>query len=147
MTPRGADHEILMIALDHAWRWYENRRGRAYQVLNALLVFLAVTATAYAAAVTADMHGPAGVMCVVAAVIIVGAHAESMRLQASAHLAEEAIRKLQEGLAATLDIDALRLVEREHALHSTQPVTERVLVCLGVVISLGGAVYTWVATP
>lgn len=153
MTPRGTDHEVLALALDHAWRVYENRRGRAYQVLNALLVFLAVTATAYVAAVNADMHGAAGVMCMVAAFILVGAYSESMRLQASAALAEDAIKKIQEHLATTLSIDSLRLIEREHALHQRRrwrwinPVSEGMLVCVGVLVSLGGAIYTWVATP
>ncbi|WP_229914428.1 hypothetical protein [Streptomyces capitiformicae] len=101
----------------------------------------------------ADMHGAAGVMCLVAAVILVGAHSETMRLQASALLAEDAIKKIQEHLATILDIDSLRLVEREHALHQPprrrwmHPVSERVLVSVGVLVSLGGAVYTWVATP
>jgi hypothetical protein len=150
MTPRGTDHEALVLALDHAWRWYENRRGRAYQVLNALLVFLAITATAYAAALNADLHGAAGAMCLVAAVILVGAYAESMRLQASALLAEDAVKEIQERLSTTLSIDSLRLVEREHSLHL--PLTQRwthpgVLMSVGVLVSLGGAAYTWLATP
>jgi len=151
MTPQGTDHEALALALDHAWRWYENRRGRAYQVLNALLVLLAVTATAYAAALNADMHGAAAVISLLTGVVLMGAYSESMRLQASALLAEDAIKRIQEHLATTLNIDALRLIEREHALHQPprlrwmHPVS-RVLVSVGVLASLGGAVYTWLAT-
>lgn len=152
MTPRGTDHETLALALDHAWRWSENRRGRAYQVLNALLVCLAVMATAYAAAMNAHMYGAAGVISLLTGVILIAAHSESMRLRGSALLAEDAIKKIQDHLAMTLDIDALRLIEREQALHEPprlpwmHPVS-RVLVCLGVLVSLGGAVYTWIAVP
>ncbi|EFL29358.1 conserved hypothetical protein [Streptomyces himastatinicus ATCC 53653] len=152
MTQGGTDHEALALALDHAWHWYENRRGRAYQVLNALLVLLAVAATAYAAALNADMHGAAAVISLLAGVVLAGAYSESMRLQASALLAEDVIKKVQEHLAATLNIDCLRLIEREHALHQPSrlrwmhPVS-RVLVFIGVLASLGGAIYTWLATP
>ncbi|WP_234365460.1 hypothetical protein [Streptomyces sp. RTd22] len=152
MTQGGTDHEALALALDHAWRWYENRRGRAYQVLNAVLVLLAVAATAYAAALNADMHGAAAVISLLAGVVLAGAYSESMRLQASALLAEDVIKKIQEHLAATLNIDCLRLIEREHALHQPprlrwmHPVS-RVLVFIGVLASLGGAIYTWLATP
>ncbi|WP_306332232.1 hypothetical protein [Streptomyces sp. KL118A] len=152
MTPRGTDHEAFVLALDHAWRWYENRRGRAYQILNALLVGLAVLATAYAAALNADMHAAAGVISLLSGVILVAAYAESMRLQESAVLAEDAIKEIQGHLATTLGIASLRLVEREQALHRPgrlgwlHPVA-RVLVCLGVLVALGGAAYTWAATP
>ncbi|MGN9763442.1 hypothetical protein [Streptomyces sp. SD31] len=108
-------------------------------------------ATAYAAALNADMRGAAGVISLLTGVILVAAYAESMRLQASALLAEDAIKQIQGHLATTLDIASLRLIEREQAHHQLprlpwmHPVS-RVLVCLGVLVSLGGAVYTWVAT-
>ncbi|WP_421106997.1 hypothetical protein [Streptomyces sp. NEAU-S77] len=98
------------------------------------------------------MHGAAAVISLLAGVVLAGAYSESMRLQASALLAEDAIKKIQEHLAATLNIDCLRLIEREHALHQPRrlrwmhPVS-RVLVSIGVLASLGGAVYTWLATP
>ncbi|WP_240203692.1 hypothetical protein [Streptomyces actuosus] len=151
MTSRGTEHEALALALDHSWRWFENRRGRAYQILNALLVCIAVMATAYATALNADLHAAAGAISLLTAVVIVAAYSESMRLQASALLAEDAITKIQERLATTLGIDALRLVERERVLHQPsrlpwmRPVA-RTLVTLGVLVSLGGAAYTWTAT-
>jgi hypothetical protein len=152
MMPRGSDHEALALALDHAWRWFENRRGRGYQTLNALLICIAVMATAYATAMNADMHGAAGVISLLTGVILVAAYSESMRLRASALLAEDAIKRIQEHLAATLSIDALRLIEREQALHQLSRVpwmhpVSRVLVFLGVLVCLGGAGYTWTATP
>ncbi|MGX1476252.1 UNVERIFIED_CONTAM: hypothetical protein RKD50_005060 [Streptomyces canus] len=109
-------------------------------------------ATAYAAAMNAHMYGAAGVISLLTGVILIAAHSESMRLRGSALLAEDAIKKIQDHLAMTLDIDALRLIEREQALHEPprlpwmHPVS-RVLVCLGVLVSLGGAVYTWIAVP
>jgi hypothetical protein len=150
MTSRGTDHEALALALDHAWRWYENRRGRAYQILNALLICLAVMAAAYPAALSADMYGVAGVISLLTGVVLVAAHSESTRLQASALLAEDAIKKIQEHLATALDIASLRLIEREQALHPPprlqwmHPIS-RVLVGLGVLVSLSGAFYTWTA--
>lgn len=85
-------------------------------------------------------------------VIDTGGPLESMRLRRSALLAEDAIKKIQDHLAMTLDIDALRLIEHEQALHEPprlrwmHPVS-RLLVCLGALVSLGGAVYTWIAIP
>ncbi|MEU5592778.1 hypothetical protein [Streptomyces sp. NPDC020298] len=152
MTAGGTDHEALALALDHAWRWFENRRGRAYQVLNALLVLVAVAATAYAAALNAHMHGVAGTISLLTGVIIAAAYSESTRLQAQSLLAEDAIKELQERLATTLDIDALRMVERERALHQPPRPSwihpaSRPLVLVGILASLGGAVYTWLARP
>ncbi|MFE9993690.1 SNARE domain-containing protein [Streptomyces avermitilis] len=152
MTSSGADHEALALALDHAWRWYENRIGRGYQVVNAMLIWTAILATAYAAALNADMHGVAGLISLICGASLGGAYREGKRLRASAALAEDVIMKIQERLATTLTIDSLRLVERERATSSSsrmfwhRPVTTQT-VFIGMVVSLSGAVYTWVATP
>lgn len=142
----------MALALDHAWHWSENRRGRAYQVLNALLICVAIMATAYAAALNADMHGVAGMISLLSGILLVGAYAESARLRASAALAEDAIRKIEERLAAALALESLCLVEREQSLYAARTLTwpwsvSKSLVTTGVLVSLAGAVYTWVATP
>lgn len=152
MTSRGSDQEALALALDHAWRWSENRRGRAYQVLNALLICIAIMATAYAAALTADMHGVAGMISLLSGASLVGAYAESTRLRASATLADEAIKKIEERLATTLALESLRLVEREQPLYAASRLAwpwsvSKSLVSIGALVSLAGAIYTWVATP
>ena len=142
----------MALALDHAWRWSENRRGRAYQVLNALLICIAIMATAYAAALNADMHGVAGTISLLSGVLLVGTYAESARLSASAALVEDAIRKIEERLATTLALESLRLVEREQPLYAARTLAwpwsvTKSLVIIGVLVSLAGAVYTWVETP
>ena len=152
MTSRGSDQEALALALDHAWRWSENRRGRAYQVLNALLICIAIMATAYVAALNADMHGVAGMISLLSGIFLVGTYAESARLGASAALAEDAIRKIEERLATTLALESLRLVEREQPLYAARTLAwpwsvTKSLVAIGALVSLAGAVYTWVATP
>ncbi|MFJ9154833.1 hypothetical protein ACIRP7_43925 [Streptomyces sp. NPDC102270] len=152
MTSQGSDQEALALALDHAWRWSENRRGRAYQVLNALLICIAIMATAYVAALNADMHGVAGMISLLSGVLLVGAYVESARLSASAALAEEAIRKIEERLATTLALESLRLVEREQPRYAARTLAwpwsvTKTLVAIGVLVSLAGAVYTWVETP
>lgn len=112
----------------------------------------AILATAYAAALNADMHGVAGLISLICGLSLGGAYREGRRLRASAALAEDVIMKAQERLATTLANDSLRMVERERATSSSsrlfwrQPVTTQAAF-IGIVVSLTGAVYTWVATP
>jgi len=117
-----------------------------------MLIWTAILATAYAAALNADMHGVAGLISLICGASLGGAYRMGQRLRASAALAEDVIRKVQEHLATTLAIDSIRLVERERATYSSsrlfwhRPVTTQT-VFIGVLVSLTGAIYTWVATP
>ncbi|MFC4607769.1 hypothetical protein ACFO9E_08065 [Streptomyces maoxianensis] len=109
-------------------------------------------ATAYAAALDADMHGVAGLISLLGGAILVGTYAESMRLRASAMLAEDAIWRIEERLATTLALESLRLIEREQSLHAARRLSlpwsvSKSLVTIGALVSLAGAIYTWVATP
>lgn len=98
------------------------------------------------------MHGVAGLISLICGLSLGGAYREGRRLRASAALAEDVIMKAQERLATTLANDSLRMVERERATSSSsrlfwrQPVTTQAAF-IGIVVSLTGAVYTWVATP
>ncbi|MFD6287934.1 hypothetical protein [Streptomyces sp. NPDC060205] len=146
------ERETLAIALDHAWRWYENRRSRALTLLQTLVVYLAIVGAAYAAAVQAQLFGAAGFVCLMVAPILVAVEQEGTRLHRSAALAADAVAELQNRLADELGTESLRLHQREIASQATTPrylgydITKWLMYLSagGVLIS---AVYTWVFLP
>jgi hypothetical protein len=47
------ERETRVIALDHAWRWYENRRSQAMTLLQMLFGWLAICGAAYGVSIQA----------------------------------------------------------------------------------------------
>ncbi|MEU6003431.1 hypothetical protein ABZ837_37175 [Streptomyces sp. NPDC047197] len=146
------ERETLAVALDHAWRWYENQRGRAHYLMQILVVWLAILGTAYGVTLQARLYGIGGCFAVLAALSVVALHLESSRLRASAELAARAVAELQSRLADALDMEAMRLQQRED---DTCPSDPRFLgwdqghwlSAVSIVVALAGALYTWVMLP
>lgn len=146
------ERETLAIALDHAWRWYENRRGRAVLFLQILVLWLAILGTAYGLAFQAKQYGLAGSVGLVAAVSVAATDLEASRLRASAELAAEAVADLQGRLADALALESMRLQQREQAGRGPTPTflgldSGRWVALVGIIVALGGSLYTWVALP
>jgi hypothetical protein len=115
------ERETLAVALDHAWRWYENRRGRAHLLLQILVVWLAILGTAYGVALQAKLYGIGGCLAVLAALSVVATDLETSRLRASAELAVAAVAELQSRLADALGMEAMRLHQREQVTCPANP--------------------------
>ncbi|MCX5357202.1 hypothetical protein OG864_00150 [Streptomyces sp. NBC_00124] len=146
------ERETLSVALDHAWRWYENRRGRAVLFLQILVLWLAILGTAYGVAVQAEQYGLAGSMGVIAAVSVAVTDLETSRLRASAQLGAEAVTELQGRLADALSLEAMRLNQREQAGRPPTPTllgldSGRWVAFVSIAVALAGALYTWLALP
>jgi len=146
------ERETLAIALDHAWRWYENRRGRAVLLLQILILWLAILGAAYGVVVQAGLYGLAGSIGVLAAVSVAATDLEASKLRTSAGLAAEAVADLQGRLADALAMESMRLQQREQAGHAPTPTflgfdSGRWLAFGSIVVALGASLYTWVALP
>jgi len=143
------ERETLAIALDHAWRWYENRRSRALTLLQTLMLFLAIVGAAYGAAIQAHLYGLAGLLCLLTAPILIAVEREGSRLHWSAALASDAIAELQDRLANALAAEVLRLHHREVANRATLPRPDitKWLMYLSAGGAITGSVYTWLFLP
>lgn len=146
------ERETLAIALDHAWRWYEDRRGRSTQLLQLLLLWLAILGTAYGVALKANLYGIGGFLGLLTAGSLLAIDLESARLRASAELAAEAITEMQERLADALGQDTLCLNRLEQAGRSPSPrflglSLQRCMLQVGLITAIVGAIYTWVVLP
>lgn len=146
------ERETLAIALDHAWRWYENRRGRAHLLLQIFVVWLAILGTAYGVALQAKLYGLGGCVAVLGAASVIATHLETSRLRASAELAADAVAELQGRLADALGMEAMRLHQRELATCPANPHflgrdQGHWLSYVSIAVALAGAIYTWVALP
>ncbi|MGW4960173.1 hypothetical protein ACWEPL_23390 [Nonomuraea sp. NPDC004186] len=140
--PGPNDHESLVAALEHATRWYEYRISQGLQVLNFYLVSTAVNSAAYVAALQAKLDAVAGAVGLVAALVSVAAALAGWRSRGLARLALQPIAEIQDRLAATLNMDSLRLVQRNPHRTFTTPIS-LVMFVLACVISVSGALYAW----
>ncbi|MEV4355058.1 hypothetical protein [Nonomuraea sp. NPDC049625] len=140
--PGPNDHESLVAALEHATRWYEYRISQGLQVLNFYLVSTAVNSAAYVAALQAKLDAVAGAVGLVAALVSVAAALAGWRSRGLARLALQPIAEIQDRLAATLNMDSLRLVQRNPHRTFTTPIS-LVMFVLACAISVSGALYAW----
>ncbi|MFI7126999.1 hypothetical protein ACIBQ1_14995 [Nonomuraea sp. NPDC050153] len=131
-----------MAALEHATRWYEYRISQGLQVLNFYLVSTAVMSAAYVAALQAKLDAVAGAVGLVAALVSVAASLAGWRFRGLARLALQPIAEIQDRLAATLDLDSLRLVQRNPHRTFTMPISV-IMFVFACVISITGALYAW----
>jgi hypothetical protein len=115
------ERETLAIALDHAWRWYENRRSRALTLLQILMLCLAISGALYGGAIQAKLYGLAGFVSAGTAAIFIAVEQEATRCHRSAALAADAVADLQDRLANALGTEKLRLHQRELESRAASP--------------------------
>jgi hypothetical protein len=106
------DHAKLATALDHSWRWFELRISHGMQMLNFAVVAFALLSAAYVSALGDRLYGIAGTVALLAAVVATTASLTARRQRQIGWIAAEPIREIQRRLAADLDIDSLRILDR-----------------------------------
>jgi hypothetical protein len=117
-----------------------------------LFGWLAICGAAYGVAIQADEFGLGGIVCLAAGVGVIGYDSASARLRASAQLATEAVAELQGRLADALSMETLRIQQRE-SVHRGVPWylpgrgLRRWMAVFSIVVSLAGALYTWLVLP
>ncbi|WP_143043681.1 hypothetical protein [Nonomuraea jiangxiensis] len=140
--------EIRTLAFDHVWRWYEHHIGRAYQVLNFLLIGLAILATAYVGSLSVKSYWGAAAICACAIPLTMIGYWQGMDVRRRAELAEDALKELQDDLAVKLRLDSLRLVDRYYARSASRLAADRrsrAAAVVMVVLEVIGAAYALIA--
>lgn len=104
--------ETEKIALDHAWAWFALHANQRLQSVNFFLIAMAFLSAAFVAATKERMHAVASGVAILAATISFLFYRVERRIRSLLHAAEDAIDPLQERLARSIDLEAIRIVSR-----------------------------------
>ncbi len=106
------DRELLGLALEHSWKWYEMRSSHTLQIINFYLVSVAVLSAGYVSALSSHMRHVAGMVGLLATSVTTAAFFAGRRSDQIGRIAKEPLNVLQSRLATALDVASLRMVER-----------------------------------
>jgi hypothetical protein len=106
---------LLIAALDHAWRWHDLRINCGLQILNFYLLAIAVLIAAYGSALNARNYTVSVAVALVGAAVTASTYMVGARQDHVARMALASIKEIESRLAAGLEIDSIRLVERYQA--------------------------------
>lgn len=140
---------LLVIALDHAWRWYDFRYGQAAQLINFFTLGVTVLAAAYVSAINAGHRGTATAIALLGILATATTYIIGTRLTGIARLAHEPLKEIQGELADALGIDTMRLVERRESRHGFLSHSGAIANIMLITVSaacLAGAGLAWFAT-
>jgi len=97
-------------ALDHAWDWFSLHATQRLQSVNFYLIAIAFLSAAFVTAVKEKMDAVAAGVAVLAIATSFFFYRMERRIRSLIHAAEGALGPLQDSLANTLNIPALRIV-------------------------------------
>jgi hypothetical protein len=141
------DVTTLATALDHVLRLYEFRMTSGLQVLNFFLLASAVLAAAYVSALNDRLFGVAGVIAMVGLAASGATYIAGRRQSDMANLAAEPLKELQDRLAAALEMDSLRVVQRYRTDHTPRwyggRITAHLMFPMMAALCLAAAAYAW----
>jgi hypothetical protein len=106
------DAQILGLALDHAWKWYELRSSHVMQIINFYLVSIAVLSAGYVSALGSRLRIIAGMVGLMGVAVTTVAFLAARRYDETGKRATDPLAELQGRLADALDVQSFRLVER-----------------------------------
>lgn len=105
---RGVDQQ----SLDHAWAWFSLHASQRLQMLNFWLIAVAFLVTAYAASVGKSHPGLPLAIAVGGAIMSFCFHRLERRTRSLVRFAEDALKQLEDGLAATSGVAEIRIIQR-----------------------------------
>lgn len=106
------DRELLGLALEHTWKWYEMRSSCILQIVNFYLISIAVLSAGYVSALGANMRQIAGMIGLLGGAATTAAFIAGRRHNQKGQIAKKPLIALQNRLASELNIESLRMVER-----------------------------------
>ena len=114
--PPQDDTALLTAALNHAWAWYEEQTGRAFQVINYYIVATAIVVTAYTSAINGKHYGFAAALAISGLGLTAVLAATGWYQMNTAHLAEPALAEMQERIGGRLSTDSMRIAGRQRGI-------------------------------
>lgn len=146
-TPSN-DPQLLGLAIDHAWKWYELRSSHVMQIINFYLVSIAVLSAGYVSALNSRLSLIAGMVGLMGAAVTTVAFLAARRYDQTGKRATEPLAELQGRLADALEIQSFRMVERHWSAgtpwHSVRKVS-RIVYIFALAACLTAAVYGFLA--
>lgn len=149
LTASGEDQnklELLTVALDHAWRWFELRVNSGLQIVNYYLVAIALTSAAYVSALNARQYALAGMVGMIVFGVSGAAYLGGREMRRIAQFAVLPIRELEDRLADVLDVESVRMVRNLE--RSTKPLlpflTVHLFYPIGAAIGVVASIYAWI---
>lgn len=141
------DVTVLATALDHVLRLYEFRITSGLQVLNYFLLASAILSAAYVSALNDRLFGVAGVVATVGFAASGATYIAGRRQSDMAQLAAEPLKEFQARLAAELNMDSLRVVERYRNERTPRwyggRITAHLIFPMMAAICLAAVAYAW----
>ena len=141
---------LLVIALDHAWRWYDFRYGQAAQLINFFTLWCySVGCRNSVSAINAGHRGTATAIALQGILATATTYIIGTRLTGIARLAHEPLKEIEGELAEALGIDTMRLVERRESRHGFLSHSGAIANIMLITVSaacLAGAGLAWFAT-
>lgn len=140
------DVELLAMALDHAWRWWEFRINNGLQVLNFFLLASSIMVAAYVSALSSHLYIVAGAIALLGAGVSAASYVTGKRQSDVAGLAVAPLRDVQDKLADALDIDSLRMVDRyrdDHRWLLGGRVAAHFMFPVAAIAAIVAAAYAW----
>jgi hypothetical protein len=144
---RSDKDELLPVALDHAWQWWQFRTNNGLQVLNFFLLASAILVAAYVSALSAHLFGVAGAIALLGTGASAASYAAGKRQSDVAGLAVLPLKEVQARMAESTGIDSLKMIDRLGESRAW-PFGGRVMAHLMFPVAAAGsvaaAIYAWV---
>jgi hypothetical protein len=106
-----ASTEILTIAVNHAWSWFEVHAVQRQNFVNFFLIAIAFLSAAYVGALTGKLHNLAAADCLVGLAISLAFFLIDLRNRELIRAGEQPLKELQDRLADLMNIESLRILE------------------------------------
>lgn len=127
------DHELIAMALNHAWSWYQTAMSHRMQLANIFFFIIAGYAASYVAAMQAHLPLVGGGVGIVAAISIGVCSLTARRARERVAAADGALQEIQSRLARLVDIDELNIIER---INTSRPAWRLTAVQVGFLMGL-----------
>ena len=106
-----ASAEVLTIAVNHAWSWFEVHAVQRQNFVNFFLIATAFLSAAYVGALSGKLNILAATDCLVGLAISLAFFLIDLRNRELIRAGERPLKALQDRLADLLDMESLRILE------------------------------------